>query len=61
MEEVASRIATLEKKLAEPSYFSKDRAGFNKTATALEAERNALTAMEEEWLEMLMPREEIEG
>ena len=36
-------------------------AGFGKTATALEKERFDLVAMEEEWLELEMLREEIEG
>ncbi len=61
MEEAADRIAVLEKKLAEPSFFSRDPAGFNKIAATLETERNALTAMEEEWLELEMLREEMEG
>ena len=61
MEEAAGRIAELEKRLADPALFSKDPNGFAKTAAALEKERGALTAMEEEWLELEMLREEIEG
>jgi ATP-binding cassette subfamily F protein uup len=61
MEEAAERIAALEKKLTDPALFSRDAAAFNKTATELEKERAALSAMEEEWLELEMLREEIEG
>ncbi|MDW6021968.1 ABC-F family ATP-binding cassette domain-containing protein [Mesorhizobium sp. BAC0120] len=61
MEEAADRIAALEKKLTDPALFSRDAAAFNKTATELEKERAALAAMEEEWLELEMLREEIEG
>src|SRR5262249_41860900 len=61
MQEAADRIASLEKKLTDPALFSKDPAAFNKTATELEKQRVALTSMEEEWLELEMLREEIEG
>ena len=54
-------IAKLEAKLADPRLFSSDPAAFSKTAAALEAERAALAAMEHEWLELEMLREEIEG
>jgi ATP-binding cassette subfamily F protein uup len=61
MEEAHARIATLETRLADPALFSKDPAGFQKLAASLDAERGALAAMEEEWLELEMLREEIEG
>ena len=60
MEEANAKIATLEKRLADPALFSRDPAGFQKIAASLDAERAALHAMEEEWLELEMLREEIE-
>ena len=41
--------------------FARDAAGFNRIAGELDKEREALSAMEEEWLELEMLREEIEG
>jgi ATP-binding cassette subfamily F protein uup len=61
MEEENAKIATLEKRLADPALFARDPAGFQKIAATLDAERAALHAMEEEWLELEMLREEIEG
>jgi ATP-binding cassette subfamily F protein uup len=61
MEEAGAKIAALETKLADPALFSKDPTGFQKIAASLDAERVALHAMEEEWLELEMLREEIEG
>jgi len=61
VEEATTRAASLEKKLADPALFARDPAAFAKTAAALEAERGALAAMEEEWLELEMLREAIEG
>ncbi|HHZ07409.1 MAG TPA: ATP-binding cassette domain-containing protein [Rhizobiales bacterium] len=61
MEKASGEIARLEAKLADPALFSRDPAAFNATAAALDKERAALAAMEEEWLELEMLREEIEG
>jgi ATP-binding cassette subfamily F protein uup len=61
MEEASAAIAKLEGKLADPALFTKDPEAFNKTVAALDKERTALNAMEEEWLELEMLREEIEG
>jgi ABC transport system ATP-binding/permease protein len=61
MEAAAARIAELEEKLHDPALFTRDAAGFNRIADALEKERASLTAMEEEWLELEMLREAIEG
>ncbi|HTV70649.1 MAG TPA: ABC-F family ATP-binding cassette domain-containing protein [Rhizobiaceae bacterium] len=54
-------IARLEAKLADPALFSRDPAAFSTTAAALDKARTELTAMEEEWLELEMLREQIEG
>jgi ATP-binding cassette subfamily F protein uup len=61
MEEASARIAALERKLADPALFSRDAAAFARTAAELEKERTALSAMEEEWLELELLREEIGG
>ncbi|MGI6855359.1 ABC-F family ATP-binding cassette domain-containing protein [Mesorhizobium sp. 1B3] len=61
MEEASATIAKLEAKLADPALFTKDPDAFNKTAAILDKERAALSAMEEEWLELEMLREAIEG
>jgi ATP-binding cassette subfamily F protein uup len=61
MEEATAAIAKLEASLADPQFFARDPAGFGKLAEKLDKERAALTAMEEEWLELEMLREEIEG
>ena len=59
--EAEKAIAALEAKLADPGIFARDPAAFNRTAGELEKARAALSAMEEEWLELEMLREEIEG
>ena len=61
MEEASTRIASFEAKLADPTLFAKDPKAFEKTAAELDRERNGLSAMEEEWLDLEMLREEIEG
>ena len=61
MADAGKRINLLEQKLADPAFFAKDAKGFGKTLTELEKERTGLTAMEEEWLELEMLREEMEG
>jgi len=61
MEKASAEIARLEAKLADPALFSRDPATFNATVAALDKERAALAAMEEEWLELEMLREELEG
>ncbi|MEW9808652.1 ABC-F family ATP-binding cassette domain-containing protein [Mesorhizobium marinum] len=61
MEAVTTSISTLENQLADPSFYEKNPASFAKTIAALEKERQTLSAMEEEWLELEMLREELEG
>ena len=58
----ASRsIADLENRIADPAFYERDPASFGKSVAALERERKALAAMEDEWLELEMLREELEG
>lgn len=61
MDEAEAKIAGLETTIADPAFYARDPAGFRKTAAALDALRAELAALEEEWLELEMLREEIEG
>jgi ATP-binding cassette subfamily F protein uup len=61
MEEASARVFVLETKLHDPALFARDAAAFSKTAAALEEERAKLVGMEEEWLQLELLREEIEG
>jgi len=61
MEKVEKDIAAREAKMADPNLFTRDPAAFNKLAADLEKLRGSLTKMEEEWLELEMLREELEG
>src|SRR5690606_34090112 len=61
MEEAAFRIRELEARLSDPALYAQDPAGYGELAAALEAVRAGLSAMEEEWLELEMLREELEG
>jgi ATP-binding cassette subfamily F protein uup len=60
IEAVTASIARLEDAIADPAYYERDPAGFQKTIAALDAERTTLAALEEEWLELEMLREELE-
>ncbi|TKT75401.1 ATP-binding cassette domain-containing protein [Aquamicrobium sp. LC103] len=61
MEELGAGIAGLEAKMTDQDFYRRDPAGFQKTAAELEELRARLSSMEEEWLELEMLREEIEG
>jgi ATP-binding cassette subfamily F protein uup len=61
MEAVSRSISALENQLADPSFYDKNPASFAKTIAALEKERQTLAAMEEEWLELEMLREELDS
>ncbi|GAB4350532.1 MAG: ABC-F family ATP-binding cassette domain-containing protein [Oricola sp.] len=61
IEELASAIAGLEQKLADPGLFAKDPDAFSKAAAELDEKRQRHAALEEEWLELEMLREEVEG
>lgn len=58
---VTEAINRLEDQIADPGFYDRDPIGFQKTIAALDKERAALAAMEEEWLELEMLREELEG
>ncbi len=61
MAKAEAEIAKREEKMADPNLFSKDRKTFDKLAAEMEKLRDSLTKMEEEWLELEMLREELEG
>ena len=61
MDEAEKKAAKLEEKMADANFFTKDPAGFSKTAAELEKLRNQIASWEEEWLELEMLREELEG
>ncbi|MBB4954931.1 ATP-binding cassette subfamily F protein uup [Agrobacterium vitis] len=61
MEKAQSQIAANEAKMADPNLFTKDAATFNKLAVETEKLRDSIARMEEEWLELEMLREELEG
>ncbi|SSC64991.1 ABC-F family ATP-binding cassette domain-containing protein [Ciceribacter selenitireducens] len=61
MEKTQTDIAAREAKMADPNLFAKDQATFNKLAAETEKLRADLIRMEEEWLELEMLREELEG
>jgi ABC transport system ATP-binding/permease protein len=60
MEQASAEIGKFETRLADPALFVRDPSGFAKTAAALDKSRAGLAAMEEEWLELEMLREEME-
>lgn len=61
MAAISVSIAELENHIADPAFYERDPNGFQKTIAALDKERATLAAMEEEWLELEMLREELEG
>jgi ATP-binding cassette subfamily F protein uup len=61
MEKAEAQIAKHEKEMADPNLFSKNPSRFSALASELEKLRGSITKMEEEWLELEMLREEIEG
>ncbi len=61
IEAVTESIARLENNIADPAFYERDPASFQKTIAALDKERATLEALEEEWLELEMLREELEA
>jgi ATP-binding cassette subfamily F protein uup len=61
MQKLRADIAALQKKLADPTLYARDRAEFEAATTALAAAHAELEAAEEKWLELEILREEIEG
>ncbi|AZO03608.1 MULTISPECIES: ABC-F family ATP-binding cassette domain-containing protein [unclassified Mesorhizobium] len=61
IEAVTASIARLENNIADPAFYERDPVSFQKTIAALDKERTTLAALEEEWLELEILREEMEG
>ncbi|WP_295813837.1 ATP-binding cassette domain-containing protein [uncultured Nitratireductor sp.] len=58
---LADEIAALEEKLADPDLYTRDAAAFQRFSKDLDDRRASRETLEEEWLELEMLREEIEG
>ena len=61
MQKLESEAAALEQRLADPGYFGRDAKGFDADIKRLAAIRDELARAEEQWLELEMKREELEG
>jgi ATP-binding cassette subfamily F protein uup len=61
MEAMRARIAVLGTELADPGLYARDRAGFAARSEELARTETELAAAEEEWLELEILREAIEG
>ena len=61
MAAISASISELENDIADPAFYTRDPKGFQKAIAALDKERTTLAALEEEWLELEMLREELEG
>jgi ATP-binding cassette subfamily F protein uup len=61
MDALRARIATLGAELADPGLYARDRDGFARRSEDLARTETELAAAEEEWLELEILREEIEG
>ncbi len=58
---LTAELERLEAKLADPALFGKDPKAFDAAAARLAAARDELQASEDQWLELEMLREELEG
>ncbi len=56
-----AKAGEIEARMADPAFFARDPDGFAKAAKALAALQAEVATMEEEWLELEMLREELEG
>lgn len=61
MPQLATEILELEKTLADPDLYARDADLFHKTMTRHDALKAELSSAEEQWLELEMKREELEG
>jgi ATP-binding cassette subfamily F protein uup len=61
IEAAGAEIARLEAAMADPELFRRDPAAFQKTSARLTELAGQVAAMEEEWMELEMLREEIES
>jgi ATP-binding cassette subfamily F protein uup len=61
MEAAVANIGVVEQRLADPGLYRRDPKAFAAATEALDKARAELAAMEDEWLELEMLREEVEG
>ena len=61
METLQAEIAVLEGILTDPELYAKDAERFQQSTEALTGKQSRLAAAEEEWLELELLREELEG
>ena len=61
MKKLETEIGTLEAKLADANLFARDPKAFDQAAARLTAARDELAKAEEQWLELEMKREALEG
>jgi ATP-binding cassette subfamily F protein uup len=61
MDKLTGAIAGLQEKMADPGLYARDPAAFDKAAGDLQAMQDRLATAEEQWLELEMLREELEG
>ena len=61
MKKLENEIGTLEAKLADAALFSRDPKAFDQAASRLTTARDELAKAEEQWLELEMKREMLEG
>jgi ATP-binding cassette subfamily F protein uup len=61
MAKAETEIAKREERMTDPGLFTKDPTTFTRLAAEMAKLRDSLTKMEEEWLELEMLREELEG
>src|SRR5690606_15347956 len=61
MDALRAEIAAFQARLEDATLYARDPKTFEKTTAELAAAQEALTGMEDRWLELEMLREEIEG
>jgi len=59
MADLEERIAALQKTLADPGLYARDRAKFEQASTDLNEAQDALSALEDDWLALELLREEL--
>ena len=56
-----AQATELQGKLDDPTFYARDRAGFEKVTSALGDLQHQIAAAEEQWLELEILREELQG
>jgi ATP-binding cassette subfamily F protein uup len=58
---LGAKVTTLEQRLAGPNLFARDPLAFDRIASELQSAQEALSAAEQEWLDLELLRETLEG